>query len=474
MKLRPLLLVGIPALAAIAFAAPDELASPPATAAPAPAGSAASSASSDGIATPDVPDTIDLKTAMTYALENNFAIRQARERIEEQEGVILEIRSLALPNVGIGGSYSRFDRDLSEAMGPGAPPAAYQDWQVAIEVRQALYSGGGIGAALEAQKYSREAALLDLQSIIDEVLLLVRIRYYDVLLSREQIDVQEQNIALLEEQLGTSRNRFEAGSVSQFEVLRSEVAVANAKPALIRARNRYRTSIDALRQVLGYFNPRAESMRKVPEFLGELSFQPVAYDLEAALAAALDNRPEVKRLDAIRRAREAGVDSAISDYRPSLDLVAGYQARKSSFSNRVDDSLHGWVAGVEGRWAIFDGNATRGRVRQARSQLEQARLAAAEQRLDIEVEVRRALSSLQEATELAEAAVRVVEQAEEALRLADARYAAGAATQLDVLEARVALTQARDNQLEANYSYLVAVATLRKAIGESDRYEFTQ
>jgi outer membrane protein len=93
-----------------------------------------------------------------------------------------------------------------------------------------------------------------------------------------------------------------------------------------------------------------------------------------------------------------------------------------------------------------------------------------EQTLAIEVEVRTALSSLQEAGELAEAAVKVVEQAEESLRLADARYGAGSATQLDVLQAQVALTQARDNQLQANYSYNVALANVRRAIGEPDTY----
>ncbi len=84
--------------------------------------------------------------------------------------------------------------------------------------------------------------------------------------------------------------------------------------------------------------------------------------------------------------------------------------------------------------------------------------------------MRSALSSLQEAAELAEAAVKVVGQAEESLRLANARYSAGSATQLDVLQAQVALTQARDNQLQANYSYNVALANLRRALGEPDTY----
>src|SRR5690606_29290235 len=88
--------------------------------------------------------------------------------------------------------------------------------------------------------------------------------------------------------------------------------------------------------------------------------------------------------------------------------------------------------------------------------------------LAVEVDVRRAFSDLQEAGELADASIQVVGQADEALRLADARYAAGEATQLDVMQARVALTEARLNQFEAYYRYNVAEARVRRAVGIAD------
>jgi len=107
-------------------------------------------------------------------------------------------------------------------------------------------------------------------------------------------------------------------------------------------------------------------------------------------------------------------------------------------------------------------------VRQAKSQLEQARLATASEELEIDVEVRQAISSLQEAQELLAASKQTIEQAAEALRLADAKFHAGSATQLDVLTSQVSLTQARTDQLTANYNYLVALANVRKAVGLSD------
>jgi outer membrane protein len=416
-------------------------------------------------AAPAVPERLTLDQALRFALENNYSIRQARERLREQEGLIVEVRADALPNVIADGTYTRDDKDF---IGSGGGGRGYQDWTVGIYVRQLIYSGGGVSSAIDAAKTVREAAALDIQSVVDEVLLQVRTRFADVLLARERIEVQEQSVNLLREQLQTVKNRFEAGSVSQFEVLTAEVALANAQPDLINARNSFRIAIDELRHVLGYRGGFGGDLQKVPEFEGELGYAPASYDLESSLAAAKAKRPELLRLEQLQRAREAGVSVARSGYLPQLYVSAGYEGRKLSSSNAFSDTQDGWTAGVSGSWAIFDGARTRGRVAQARAQLNQARLSVSEQSLSIEVEVRRALSSLQEAAELAEAAGKVVEQATEALRLADVRFRNGAATQLDVLQARVALTEAQLNRLEANYRHTVALATVRRAIGESN------
>jgi len=437
-----------------------------------PASTAAFAANDEIAATvPSVPDALNLDQSLKFALERNFAIRQARQRLREQEGLIVEVKAAALPNVALRGGYSRNDKDLIDSF-PGQP-VSYQNWQVALTVRQLVYNGGAVSSAMDAARSTRHAALLDLQSVVNEVLLKVRTQFADVLLNRARIAVQEQNVALLEEQLATTRNRFEVGSVSQFEVLRSEVVLANAKPALIRARNAFRNAVEDLRATLGYQNELPSDVKKIPAFEGELVFSPANYELESSLAAARSKRPELQRLEQLAKARESGVTAARAGYKPEVYLTGGYEGRKSNFSNSVGDSLDGWTLGVEGSWAIFDGNRTRGKVAQARSQLRQAILGVSEQTLAIEVEVRRALSALQEAAELAGAAGQVVGQAEEALRLADVRYGSGAATQLDVLEARVALTDARLNLVEANYRHTVALATVRKAISEADTYVLT-
>lgn len=411
---------------------------------------------------PPEPEVIDLSTAIGYALEHNFAIRQARERIREQEGVVVEVTAQALPSLGANGTYQLNEKEISTSQ-----PPSDRTWLLDITARQVLFAGGGVRSSIQSAQLLREAAILDLQSVINSALLQVRTAYYQVLLARERITVQEENLRLLEQQLKTTSDRFEAGTVSGFERLRAEVAVANARTPLITARNDYRLAIESLRQALGLTSRNIESLDRAPEVVGELSYEPSTFDLRSATEAARANRPDLQRLARLVEASERAITTARSGYLPDLALVGGWDVRRGS-SNSLRDSREGLFVGLQSQWNIFDGRATAGRVAQARSIVEQNRLTLVEQELAAEVDVRRAYSSWQEATELVEASRRVVEQAEEAVRLANARYSAGTGTQLDVLQAQVDLTTARTNQVQAYYNYNVAIAALREAMGLTD------
>lgn len=411
-----------------------------------------------------VPDALDLKGAIGFAVENNFAIRQARERIKQQEGVVVEVSAREIPTVAATAAYQLNETEISQTF-----PASKTAWQINLTASQVLYSAGGVRSTVNSSKLVREAAVLDLQAVINDALLQVRTAFYNVLLAREKIKVQESNVELLQSQLKTTTDRFDAGTVSSFEKLRAEVAVANAKAPLITARNDYRLAIETLRQALGLTTKSPESLRKTPDVVGTLDFTPVNFDLQAAFEAAHAKRPDLERLTKLTAAREESVTAARAGSKPTVSAFGGWVLRKG-VTNDFGNSDNGWLVGLQSQWNIFDGRATAGRVVQARSVLEQTRLTLTEAQLAVEVEVRRAHSQWQQATELAEASQKVVEQATEAVRLANARYSAGTSTQLDVLQAQVELTTARTNQIQAYYGYNVAVAALRKATGQTDEF----
>jgi outer membrane protein TolC len=411
----------------------------------------------------ELPSALDVTGAIRYALDHNYAILQAREQIKQQEGVLVQVTSRSIPNVAVNSGYSKNSSSVATSN-----PQVTSDYSVQLQASQVLFSGGGVQASIKQAKFIRDAAAYDLEAVINQSILQVRSVFYNVLLAREKIKVQEENIGLYTRQLEDAQNQLNSGIVSNFEVLRAQVALANQQPGLITARNDYRVAIEQLRQVMGVPSGPRGSTSVFPEISGTLDYTPETFDLDSTLAQAHDHRPELLSLQSRSQSGQQAVIQAKSTYYPSLSAVGTYEWVGLGFAHGSSVSKNGWLVGLQSSWAIFDGRATEGKIRQARSFETQSRLGLESEQLVIDVEVRQALSALEEANELVTASKKTVELAEESLRLAQVRYHTGKATQLDVLTSQVDLTVARTNVLKANYSYSIALATLHKAIGAVD------
>lgn len=410
---------------------------------------------------PSLPRPLTLDAALQLATQYNPALQRTREQIREQEGVLVEARSLGLPSLAASGGYRRTDDKLFES-----PYSDDTNWTVDITARQVLYAGGGTRARIRGQREQLEAAKLTFTAALNDTVLAVRQQFYAVLLDRELISVQEEALRVLESELSNARSRREVGMGSDFDVLRAEVAVANSRPALLRARNAYRVAQDRLRALLGVSASDSNQMTDL-DVRGSLEVPHREFALADALASARAHRPELLQQDRLIKAAEQGITNARSGYLPTVSAVAGYEWTKPSLITTTKNHLDGWSAGVQADWNIFEGRATAGRVSQARSRVSQARFAANERSLAVEVEVRQAHSALMEADELLESSGKVVAQARESLRLAQARYEAGTATQLDILQAQSALTEARSNLAQAQYAYATAFAALLRGMGSN-------
>ena len=111
------------------------------------------------------------------------------------------------------------------------------------------------------RRRATDASLYALRDTIDQVIATVRQQFYQVILNKALIGVQEESVHLLEAQLKDQQNRFEAGTVPRFNVLQAEVALANQQPALITARNNYRI---AQLQLAKNHRPRFQSEARRP------------------------------------------------------------------------------------------------------------------------------------------------------------------------------------------------------------------
>ncbi len=145
----------------------------------------------------------------------------------------------------------------------------------------------------------------------------------------------------------------------------------------------------------------------------------------------------------------------------------------SRLSRDITDTINGYFFGANVNWNIFDGLATYGRVKQARALLAQAKVVYDDAIRQVVQEVQTNYLALQQNKQLIASQVANVGQAEEAVRLAQARLSAGAGTQLDVLQSQVALTQAQTTELQARYDYSVALGNYERVTGTSTVYAET-
>ena len=412
---------------------------------------------------------LSLADCLNIALSQNATILKAGNDLEASQGVVVQTRAVALPRVQATGQYKDTDPHAIETIsGPGfSLTQPHQNWNSGVQIVQSIYEGGKMVAALKAATATKRQAVAQFQTVRDDTLLVVRLAYYDVLLAAQQITVHEASVNLLQKELEDQQRRYNAGTVPHFNVLRAEVAVANERPALIQARNSYRIAKNNLSNLLGYNLPR-EIWEDIPLNLTDtLDAAPYPVDLPAAIQQALDRRTELVAAHKTAELQRLNVVNAKAGYKPTVQVFAGYGWYNAQYTPPVelDHDIHGWNAGGQLSWDIFDGMLTHGKVVQARALYEKSKTDVDDKGRQIELEVRTAYSDFIEAKELLDSQKTVQAEAEEALREAKARTEAGTGTQLDVLDAETSLTQARTTNVQALHDYSVARAKLERAIG---------
>lgn len=413
------------------------------------------------------PRELDLDTAMILAVRHSPRISEARAGIREREGVLTVAKAELLPRLDGVSSYDARGRGRIEGFG-NIVVADQQGWNLDVQISHVLYNGGARLATNASAAARVAAAESRMRVVIDDVLLEACRHYFDGLLARERIEVQQEAVQVLDGQLRTAKAGFEAGTRPQFDVLQAEVALANAKPPLIRARNEYRLAIDRLRRTTGLAYPEggdADGVKltrswpnpRVNETLGDL------------LLEGLTKRPELKELASEIQAAKSAVRVAEAAHRPRIELFGTYGAQSLRFSGNASDLINGSTGGVRVMVPLLDLGRTRGQVEQANARLRQIEAREDQQRLDIEGQVRQAFFDYDEASQILETSQLVVKQAQEALRLAQNRFEAGALTQLEILQSRLELTRAQLEEVQSLHTYNLAVARLRQAVGSIAR-----
>ena len=409
--------------------------------------------------------------APVYTLEDCLALvrRQnpdvvaAARRVDAATAAVTTAKAQLYPQVTSSGYFQYREQSLTTEGGE-APTNRKEDYSGDVRISQNLYSAQAVRNRIAAAKLQLEAETNTYQAQVDTSTLTARLAFYQTLYAESSIAVEQEAVNLLGSQLKDQQDRFAAGSVGQLNVNRAQVALANEQPALLASQGSVQTAYVTLSQLLGVAYP-ADAHERPFRVKGELSCPPVRMTLAECLARAQALRPEITSRKAQIDAYKHQITVEKATTRPQISAYAAYDIYSEPSILSTRDSFSGGTVGVQAQWTLFDGFATRGRVRSAQALVAQAQAQLEGTRQQVEADVRTAFYDLQLAKETLSPLASTIRLAAETQTLYTQQFDAGLSSQLDVLQARVDLTRARVTELAARLRYHQALARLERAIG---------
>lgn len=437
---------------------------------------------------------LGLEEAVSMALDRNPELGVARLAVREADERVSEAWGNVFPTIDLSTTYTR---NLSVPVNflpaafldPSAPPdqlipirfGADNLWDLSIDVEQPLFNAAafiGVGAAGRFQALQDEGYRGQAQAVVTRV----REAYYRLLLDQEQVRLLENSIRRVEQSLSETRALEEAGLVSEYDVLRLEVELANLTPNLRRAREAVAQDRRTLAIELGMETDAELRVRGALATMRLDDLQANSADnrevlafggiglpaADTAVASAMRGRSDLLQLELTENLRTTEMRLEQVQYLPRVALFGAYGiASQQNGDPQFFGDPRGYrrVAGVRVTLPIFQGFQRDARIDQRRAVLEQARLQTEYARDQARNEVRTLVAAAEEARERATAQELAVRQATRGYEIASAQYREGIGTQLELTDAEVALRQSEFNYAQAVHDYLVARARLDRATG---------
>ncbi len=423
----------------------------------------------------EAPYTLDLATALSLALAGNHQLRLADARVAAAAAAVDSARVGYRPQI-------YFDELASRTTQPAAAfgqllgqesftaenfavdflnePDPLTNFTSRLTVQQSLWAGGRTRSGADAARSSEEATALDRDHSRQEISHQVVQAYSGALLARSREDVARAAVSTALEHVRLAADLEAAGLVVSSDVLLAKVRVSEVDEMLVTAQGESDVARAQLNLVMGrdQGTPMVLSAEPLPGSVPQVLEESVDSLVAEAWERRLDLQAAGRRVEASdwddRRVR--------SGYRPEVGLLGSMEAN--------DEDLFGtsgtnWTVMASLRWSLYDGGATRSRLREAREAGLQARLQEDLLREQIALQVRMAVSRLATARQKKTLSRGAMDMAQESLRIVVDRYAEGLVPLVQLLEAEDALTRARFREASARRELLVADSLVRLALG---------
>ncbi|HEY9070324.1 MAG TPA: TolC family protein [Candidatus Ozemobacteraceae bacterium] len=400
-----------------------------------------------------IPDELTLEECLKLALDNNRSILSSRARTAAGRAKADQVFRSQLPTASVVSQETTY-RDRT------SPNVSDRQDVHRLALNESFQPLGRYRSQSRAARASIDAAIAEERRTLVDVAFQVSRAFYDMLLADDLIRVASESVELRQKHRDHTAQLVESGTAPRFDLLRAEVQLSAARPALIKAIHNRSTALADLLHLLG-IDPSAQ-LRVVGSF--PVVFPPLPLDEDRAIQLACEQRPDLAAAIASEEAARHQVDIARQALQPSIQLN-GTLEQTRGIRAPIGQYKDNWTATVGLVYPVFDSGLSRAQRDEAKAAHDQARLNTENTLSALRVDIRKAIAGVMEAEEVFASQEKNVEQAQEALDIAQVAYDTGAKTALDVLDSEVALTQARTLRAQALHQRAVAMAQLTRAIG---------
>lgn len=408
---------------------------------------------------------LTLDEALSLAQANNSVLKAADQRVEQARARFRQAEASRLPEIVASVLYQetgeipvyRVYTDTTWTTSTGVARYGFQQtWKAAILFTHVLYSSGAVELGAASKELALEAVRAERIRTGQAVYNSVRQSYFWLQRARAKHDVAIETQALANEHLHQVQAMYRNGIIAKNEVLRVQVSVDDAGLSLIRAENAVDVAWSTLERAVGV---QLHGCWDLPD----PQVDPGAFDLpKQPDEDAFLNRPELKALSFSERAARALARAAIGEGGPRVLLQGeSYVVDEKFFPELQDD----WKVSAVVEWKLYDGGRSRAKAAEARASAEELLYRIEDMKREISLDVSKALLDLRSAVQRVDLSSSQVASAEEDYRMAMRRYTAQVGTNIDVLDARVALQNACTQHVDAVYDVLGSRADLLFAMG---------
>lgn len=321
-----------------------------------------------------------------------------------------------------------------------------------------LFTGGELQGQIGQAKANYRSMLSAEEQAYNEMKETATTGYFNMLNAGNMKALRQESVDRLQAHLDNVVAQYNVGIVARADVLRSEVELANAKQDYITASNEYDVAEATLNNIIG--TPLGTTLL----LKDRLQYEPYENDMAYCLAYSEQHRPELKQAEYGVDAAEAALVVARSGHMPKIYANASDNWGGNG-SNWPGDDDENWSVGVTASINVFDSGVTWSKIHAAQEALVQAKESQRQIKDAVELEVRTDYLSMREAEKRISTAQVAVASAEEDYHIAVVRYQAGVGTNIDVMDAQEALTQAKTNYYQALYNYNTSKAALNTSMG---------